>query len=451
MQIFADSYGNVVHLFERDCSCQRRHQKIIEEAPAPGFTQTMREAMGAAAMQAARAVGFVGAGTVEFIADISDGLREDRFYFMEMNTRLQVEHPVTEMITGIDLVEWQLRVASGEPIPLQQSEIDFTGHAIEARLYAEDPAHDFQPQAGRLSLLEFPREPGLRIDTGMRQGDVITPHYDPLIAKLIACGETRAAALRKLSQALTAARIGGSRTNIAFLARLLRHDEFACGEVDTGMIERDIETLVRSVEPPLEAVAVALLHTCGHLDMPGSGSPFATLTSYRIWQNESRLLEFRLDGLPIEAGLRFGGGSDFEMSLGSRTMAFSLLGFEPGIARILRDGRLSKSTFYSHADGLSVGIDGILCEFATVGAGGINEEMAGGNEVLASMPGLVRFVCVKPGDVVAAGDAIVVNEAMKMEMTLRAPRSGKVETICVTAGEQLQEGDLIATIGDNDD
>ncbi|MEO1276759.1 MAG: biotin carboxylase N-terminal domain-containing protein, partial [Pseudomonadota bacterium] len=254
IQVFGDGTRSI-HLYERDCSLQRRHQKVIEEAPAPGMTAEMRDAMGAAAVRAAEAIGYKGAGTVEFIVDGSDGLRPDRFFFMEMNTRLQVEHPVTEAVTGLDLVELQLRVASGEPLPLAQSDVPLTGHAFEARIYAEDAARGFLPATGTLSHLSFP--PDARADSGVRPGDTITPYYDPMIAKLIVHGPTREAALAQLHRALSQTRIAGSVTNTAFLAALCRHADFAAGHVDTGLIERDLETLTHHPAPGADVIAKA--------------------------------------------------------------------------------------------------------------------------------------------------------------------------------------------------
>src|SRR5262245_3312831 len=251
IQVFGDKHGNTVHLFERDCSLQRRHQKVIEEAPAPGMTPEIRNAMGRAAVMAARAVGYQGAGTVEFIVDSSRGLAPDGFFFMEMNTRLQVEHPVTEAITGLDLVELQFKVAAGEHLPFRQADLTLTGHAVEARLYAEDPDHEFLPQAGRLRRLSWPEgSPGLRIDTGVEQGDVITPHYDPMIAKLIVHAPTRREALRELANALDDTVLLGIRSNRAFLTRLARHPDFVAGAVDTGFIGRNLAELVTGALDP---------------------------------------------------------------------------------------------------------------------------------------------------------------------------------------------------------
>ncbi|HHC29240.1 MAG TPA: ATP-grasp domain-containing protein, partial [Rhodobacterales bacterium] len=268
VQIFGDG-ARAVHLFERDCSLQRRHQKVIEEAPAPGMTDEMRAAMGAAAVAAAEAISYRGAGTVEFIVDGSDGLRADRFWFMEMNTRLQVEHPVTEAVTGIDLVEWQLRVASGEGLPLAQEDIHLSGHAFEARLYAENVPAGFLPATGRLTHLRF--DANARADTGVRAGDTISPHYDPMIAKIITHGSGRASALRRLAAALDRTEVGGLTTNLGFLSALCAHADFAAGRVDTGLIARDLDALVAQPDPSPAEVATAALYAAGLQSQPGPG------------------------------------------------------------------------------------------------------------------------------------------------------------------------------------
>ena len=325
VQVFADAHGNAVHLFERDCSLQRRHQKVVEEAPAPGMTEAMRAAMGAAAVAAAKAIGYRGAGTVEFIADASQGLREDRFWFMEMNTRLQVEHPVTEMVTGTDLVEWQLRVAAGEPLPAGQAELSIAGHAVEARVCAEDPGRGFLPATGAIAHLAFPptsrgpridhgpephgrlglgpsasgglrlageQEPdahlglgppasgGLRIDHGLREGDVVTAHYDSMLAKVIAHGPDRATALDRLAGALRSFEIAGVTTNVPFLSRLVAHPEFRAGDVDTGLIERAFDTLTARGPVPEPVLAAAAMHAAGVLDVSVGGMRAANTSDW---------------------------------------------------------------------------------------------------------------------------------------------------------------------------
>src|SRR6185312_6588049 len=280
VQIFADAHGNAVHLFERDCSLTRRHQKVIEEAPAPGMPEKMRAAMGEAAVKAAKAVGYVGAGTVEFIADASEGLKADRFWFMEMNTRLQVEHPVTEAITGYDLVEWQLRVASGEKLPATQSDIHAKGHAVEARLYAEDPQKGFLPSIGTLERLSIP-EGEVRVDTGVREGDTISPFYDPMIAKVIAYAGTREAAIAKLAGALAASQIAGLRTNNAFLIRCLRHPDFIAGNIDTGFIGRHESDLVPALQISKDVLSAAAGQVLREYAAP-SDDPWSTQDSFRL-------------------------------------------------------------------------------------------------------------------------------------------------------------------------
>ena len=450
IQIFADHHGNIVHLFERDCSLQRRHQKVIEEAPAPGMTAELRAAMGSAAVEAARAVVYVGAGTVEFIADVADGLRADRFYFMEMNTRLQVEHPVTEMITGVDLVEWQLRVANGEPLALHQTDIAISGHAIEARLYAEDPARNFQPQTGLLSHLQFPQQEDIRIDTGFSRGDTITPHYDPMIAKLIAHGPTRAVALHRLGAAIAETRIGGCRNNLAFLNRLLRDPAFVSGGVDTGFIERHITHLAKSGEPPMEAIAAALLHACGHLSRPANSSPFNTLTGFRLWHGDTLRSSFEVGGVLLEASLKFSGNTQFEVLQSGHSLQFSLLDFDGTALRLVANGCIARLTFFHHDGVLTISMGGTIHEFTQPdSAAAVGEEDASGM-VIAPMPGLVNTVSVKPGDLVTKGDTIAVTEAMKMEFTLNAPRTGRIAAVHAAAGDQVEEGAVIATIEDAD-
>ena len=273
-QVFADAHGNAVHLFERDCSLQRRHQKVVEESPAPGMTQAIRATMGAAAVRAAQAIGYRGAGTVEFIADASEGLREDRFWFMEMNTRLQVEHPVTEMVTGTDLVEWQLRIAAGEPLPVGQADLSIAGHAVEARVYAEDPERGFLPSTGTLAHMSAPPESRhVRIDRGVREGDAVTPHYDPMIAKVIAHGEDRATALDRLAGALEHFAIAGVVTNLPFLSRLVADAEFRAGRVDTGLIDRNLDALLERGPVPDPVLALAAMHAAGALSEPVRRDP----------------------------------------------------------------------------------------------------------------------------------------------------------------------------------
>ncbi|MDQ2634554.1 MAG: ATP-grasp domain-containing protein, partial [Pseudomonadota bacterium] len=297
LQVFGDNFGNAVHLFERDCSAQRRHQKVIEEAPAPGMSEAMRAAVTDAAVKAARAIRYSGAGTIEFIADASEGLRPDRFWFMEMNTRLQVEHPVTEMVTGLDLVEWQLRVAAGEKLPKTQPEITLSGHAFEARIYAEDASRGFLPATGTLHHLKFPEPgPALRVETGVREGDAISPFYDPMIAKLVVHGTDRTAALDALSKALEATEIAGSVTNVAFLAALARDADFAAGDVDTGLIARKQDVLVRAQAPSAEIVSAAILAASGLDARPTDDDPWSSLSGYAHFHPIERQVSLHAEG-----------------------------------------------------------------------------------------------------------------------------------------------------------
>ncbi len=317
IQIFADNQGNIVHLFERDCSLQRRHQKVIEEAPAPGMSEEMRAAMGEAAVKAAQAVGYSGAGTVEFIVDASQGLHTNRFYFMEMNTRLQVEHPVTEAITGLDLVELQLRVASGEKLPFAQGDLTIRGHAIEARIYAEDAARGFLPATGRITHLRFPdTAAGVRVDSGVRTGDEITPHYDPMIAKLIVHGEDRKSALELLHSALREVEIAGPLTNTAFLLRLAAHPAFTAGNPDTGLIERDLDALNPSRKIPQEMIATAALVSLGHISDANEqpADPWSSLRGFRSWGRAGQSARFLHDSERLDVLVTDYGSGRFEVN-----------------------------------------------------------------------------------------------------------------------------------------
>ncbi len=445
VQIFGDRHGDVLHLFERDCSIQRRYQKVIEEAPSPRMTPELRAHMGATAVSAARAIGYFGAGTVEFIVD-PDG----HFYFMEMNTRLQVEHPVTEMITGLDLVEWQLRVAAGERLPLAQEEIPLNGHAIEARVYAEDPAKDFLPSTGRLAHLVLPADtPHVRVDPGVRQGDIVSPHYDPLIAKIIAWGLDRPAAIRRLQAALDSCQVVGLETNASFLRRLVGCAAFIGGATDTGLIPRNrAELIPGTTEPGGEVLALATLAellTIGadaRRQAAGTGDPHSPWGAHDGWRlNEdnhhtflfhhgerqfSTTVHYRAAGFEIEIGAeRYPLNGEQEPDgaitawLGDRTLT----------ARVVRNG-VFREVFSGG-------------EHFRLRRSGLFEELDYGMEpggLTAPMPGKIVALLVDAGERVEKGAPLLILEAMKMEHHINAPGSGSVREFFYQVGDQVREG-----------
>jgi acetyl/propionyl-CoA carboxylase alpha subunit len=417
VQVFGDRHGNVVHLFERDCSLQRRHQKVIEEAPAPGMDPATRAAVCDAAVKAARAVGYVGAGTVEFIADASDGLRADRIWFMEMNTRLQVEHPVTEAITGQDLVEWQLGVASGEPLPLSQDQLSINGWAMEARLYAENPATGFLPSTGPLTHFRLP-EDAVRVDTGVEEGGEVSPFYDPMIAKLIAHAPARAQAAGQLADACRAVEVWPVRTNAAFLARCLDDPGFVAGDVDTGFIEQRIEILAAPARPSahvLASAAVALMEDDDPTEEIWTPwSPFAGPVGFRLNAAPVRDVRLEVGGEIVTAEL-FGGADSENLLVGDG----EAIAFEDGAAFEIRLPR------------------------AAAGAG---EGATGDGAILSPMPGKIVAVAATDGDTVAKGAPLVTLEAMKMEHALTAPFDGVVAELKVKPGDQVSEGVVLVRL-----
>jgi 3-methylcrotonyl-CoA carboxylase alpha subunit len=453
LQVFADTHGNCVYLFERDCSLQRRHQKVIEEAPAPAIDPERRRAMGEAAVKAARAVGYVGAGTVEMIAD-EDGT----FYFMEMNTRLQVEHPVTEMITGQDLVEWQLRVAAGEPLPLGQDDLAISGHAFEARLYAEDPARDFLPATGRLHHLRLPAEgPHVRVDAGVGAGDVIGIHYDPMIAKLIVWDRNRPAALARLAAALESIQVVGVATNAAFLAAIARHPAFIAAEIDTGFIERHRAELVPEAKPAddtvlaLAALAVLLRRaeeaTAGARRSLDPGSPWHRTDGWRFNDDNQHTLRFR-DGTEERQVIVHYRASGYAMDLpsGRRIAVNGAPTPEGDIAADLDGRRLTVTVIRQdeaeRGETLTVLWDGRAHRLGLHDAmrQAAAAEGAAGGRLTAPMPGKVVQVLVKPGETVTRGRPLVVLEAMKMEHTIAAPAAGTVKSVRYAPGDLVEEG-----------
>ena len=414
-----------IHLFERDCSLQRRHQKVIEEAPAPDMTKEMRDAMGQAAVLAAEAIGYKGAGTVEFIVDGSEGLKADGFFFMEMNTRLQVEHPVTEAITGVDLVEWQLRVAAGEPLPKSQGELTISGHAFEARLYAEDVPKGFLPATGTLTRLRFPD--GVRADSGVRGGDTISPFYDPMIAKVIVHGPTRDVALAKLSAALKGTQVAGTVTNLGFLGALAEHKGFVAGDVDTGLIARDIDALtaVAVVTPSHWARAgIAAMD----LDMPNAGAGF------NLWAPLRQSVALSHEGEEVTLAVEVNSADAQTWHVGDAVVVAQRVR-----GRWLLDGMSAPAVAMTEACVTVFDAYGIV--FDIVDPLQRDASATGdGNIVDAPMPGLVKAVTAKTGQSVTAGDRLAVLEAMKMEHALLAARDGVIAEVLVSEGDQVEAG-----------
>ena len=450
IQVFGDSQGNVVHLFERDCSLQRRHQKVIEEAPAPGMTEEMRSAMGEAAVRAARAIDYRGAGTVEFIADVSDGLSPDRFFFMEMNTRLQVEHPVTEAIAGVDLVEWQLRVAIGEPLPKTQGELTINGWAVEARIYAEDPSRGFLPATGTLSRLRFP-EGDVRIDAGVREGDSITPHYDPLIAKLTVHAPDRAAALAKLTRGLEQAQVAGTTTNLDFLIRLSRQSDFAAGRPDTGLIDRNAEALTATQQPDDAALAIAAVVEAGGFAETAGNDPWHSLGAWQLWGEASRPVTLHFAGGHKNCRVTAKGRMFFSVAFEDRSILVRLFEDDDVARRVEIDGRQTHVDIFATSAGLTLFLDGHTHHFHRLDPlDGAEEAASGGDRVIAPMPGLVKIVRVREGDAVAKGQALIIMEAMKMELTLSAARDGIVESLHVGEGDQTSESAVLLSLRPED-
>jgi 3-methylcrotonyl-CoA carboxylase alpha subunit len=440
IQVFADSHGNCVHLFERDCSVQRRHQKVLEEAPAPGMTGERRAAMGQAAVDAALAVGYVGAGTVEFIAN-----QDGTFFFMEMNTRLQVEHPVTEEITGLDLVEWQLRVAFGEELPLTQEELAISGHAIEARIYAENPAKNFLPSIGTITHMRMPvadDHGAVRIDSGVREGDAISPYYDPMIAKLIVWAENRDAALRGMAAALRECEIAGLSTNVEFLHRVVESQAFAGDDLDTGLIERHrAELLPQGLVVAPQALAAAAWMLLSLDDKPAAPTPWDIRDGWRMNLASRRSFHFRAGEAEHRVVLVHGGP----------VLRLAVDGVEAAVSGSVKPRRVTLHWGESRIEA-GVVVDGAKCTVFIAGrrydlehvdpltlVTGDDEDASGGH-LRAPMSGKVLSLIAAPGAQVAKGAPLMVMEAMKMEHTIAAPAAGTVRTFHFAAGDQVAEG-----------
>ena len=431
MQVFADSHGNVIHLNERDCSLQRRHQKVIEEAPAPGMTAAVRDAMGRAATEAARAVGYQGAGTVEFIADGAKGLRPDGFWFMEMNTRLQVEHPVTEAITGLDLVAWQFRVAAGEKLSVTQGDVRISGHAVEARLYAEDPERNFLPSTGRLAALEFPKGDGIRVDTGVAAGSVVSPYYDPMIAKVIAHGRDRGEALERLEKALGETVVAGPRSNTAFLKNLVSHADFRAGRFDTGFIDRHLAALTK-IDPDEEAGAIAravqaLVDGAAAPADKAWADPWTANDGFSLGAQRALDLDILVDGAPAKAAVAWGqGGLRVAINGNVAAAAAQVVPVEGGMIALARG--VQRHVALKSYDTIDI------------------DHLDGDGTVKAPMHGKVLAIFVAPGTAVTKGERVAIVEAMKMEHALVAPLDGTVSEVAASVGAQVAEGAKILTI-----
>ena len=456
MQVFADTHGNAVHVFERDCSIQRRHQKVVEEAPAPGMTAEMRAAMADAAVKAAQAIDYVGAGTVEFLVEAERMGAPDCFYFMEMNTRLQVEHPVSEMIAGVDLVEWQIRVADGEALPMTQDQIQLDGHAVEVRLYAEDPSRDFRPSPGPLDHFRTPLEDThVRIDTGVREGDEVTMHYDPMIAKVIGWDRDRTSAIARLRQALEQTHVVGTTTNLDFLSAICGSAAFIEADLDTGFIEQNAKTLF----PEAGAVDAATLALAALAEL--------------IWQGDAAARKGRVGGDPyspwqMNDGWRVNdrGHVDLPFRDGEEEVTVVAYMDGAGYRMVIREKELTVRGAFDAEGRLAAEIDGhrvtasvirhgeerhILGPLGTRQLAYVNPHQAQassgshGGRLTSPLPGRVVSVFVAAGDSVSAGQTLMVIEAMKMEHSITAPAASTVETVHFSEGDQVDEGaELVA-------
>jgi 3-methylcrotonyl-CoA carboxylase alpha subunit len=455
IQIFADIHGNTIYLFERECSIQRRYQKVLEEAPAPGLDAKRRSVMGKTAVAAARAVGYVGAGTVEFIADAKS------FYFIEMNARLQVEHPVTEMVTGLDLVEWQLRVAVGEALPVDQRDLRLRGHAIEARLYAEDPERGFLPQTGTLHELRFPPADVARVDTGVRRGDRLTPFYDPMIAKIIVWGEDRPAALNSLRRALAETAVLGIVTNLGLLVRISAHPEFAAAAVDTGFIERHRDVLLPGHRPApamaLAAAAVArlLAHasaaTTAAARFDDPSSPWARSDGWRLNGQGHQKLVFR-DGVAERTVIARAQAGNWLLELGEEAIRAIGERRPDGTLSVVLDGVRGRATVLDHGSETAVFLAGENWQLIEIDPLAAHEgDDPGAGRLTAPMPGRVTQLLVGAGDAVRRGEPLMIIEAMKMEHTVAAPVDGIVDAVRFSVGDLVEEGaELIALVSPGD-
>ena len=445
VQVLADKHGNCVYLFDRDCSLQRRHQKVVEEAPAPDLSPELRRAMGEAAVQAAKAIGYSNAGTIEFL------VANNAFYFMEMNTRLQVEHPVTEMISGLDLVEWQLRIASGEPLPFTQNDLKPNGCAVEVRLYAEDPAHDFLPQIGRLTRFSYPQGAAWqRVDTGFQSGDEISPYYDPMLAKVIAWGETRELAITRLVQTLAGMRVSGLRHNLSYLQRVLSHPDFVAGQLDTAFLIQRHDDLLNRQSPHhhaalLTAAAWFFTQQQSATAQRGDASPWAGLASWRLCGDNHTHLRLSLNDELCELDLT-PTADGFHWRQGEQQGRFNFSEFEEQFVWQDDGGRVAFNVTIDH-HGLQLTHEGFLWQCSLVEpwkhAKGADEGHAG---YRAPMTGRITAVLVSAGQAVKKGEALVVMEAMKMEHRITAKDDCVLSEVRVSAGDLVQDGQVLLAI-----
>jgi 3-methylcrotonyl-CoA carboxylase alpha subunit len=453
IQVFGDTHGNCVYLFERDCSVQRRHQKVLEEAPAPGMTESLRQQMGEAAVAAAKAVNYVGAGTVEFIVEQTayDKPESMKFFFMEMNTRLQVEHPVTEAITGLDLVEWQLRVASGEPLPLQQSDLRIHGHAIEARICAENPDNNFLPATGTLAVYRKPacssfEISDIRIDDGVREGDSISPFYDSMVAKLIVHGDTREQALARLDEALSQTRIVGLTTNVQFLRHIIRTDSFATAKLDTALIQREEKTLFAQEPLGLALTAASVVANTLRCEAALKGNDsFSSRDGWRAYGVATRTFGFVFNGEAHTAVLTYAHDGSLPLQVGDVHGELSFREDGDALHICFADQHARVQVFHE-----TQGYEDVAHVFAPQGATRITvvdalahagEVQEAGGRLTAPMPGKVVSFAVAAGDKVKAGQPLAVMEAMKMEHTIAAPADGEVLELLYAPGDQVAEGE----------
>jgi 3-methylcrotonyl-CoA carboxylase alpha subunit len=448
IQVFADTHGQCVYLFERDCSVQRRHQKVLEEAPAPGISQARRQQMGEAAVAAAKAVGYVGAGTVEFVAEeLDDG--DLRAYFMEMNTRLQVEHPVTEAITGHDLVEWQLRVAAGQPLPATQEQLTMRGHAIEARICAENPDANFLPATGTLHVARWPEHVSFvrsdeqpRIDRGFDEGDTISPHYDSMIAKLIVWGENRAQALARLDAALAQTHIVGLSTNVAFLRRVMKTTAFATADLDTALIERERAALFDHLPLPLECAAAGVIaRELAHEAALQDNDPWSRRDGWRMFGGATRRFDLDIGGARHAATLHRLHDGALTLSVGEQRWPFSTRALGHDRHDVQLGERRWTLAVYAQGERITVfAPDGTLALQEVDALAHAGESASAGGRLTAPMPGKVVAFLAKAGDAVKAGQPLAVMEAMKMEHTIAAPRDGTIAELLYGVGDQVAEG-----------